>query len=146
MKLAIGCDHGGYELKENLIARFSKEGHEFVDFGTYSSESVDYPDFAFAVGEYVAAGNCDLGILVCSTGIGISIAANKVDGIRAAHCTDTYSAKMSRRHNNANILALGAKITGEAIAEEIVEVFLAEFFESGRHQRRVEKIMDYKKQ
>ncbi len=146
MKLAIGCDHGGYELKENLIARFSKEGHEFVDFGTYSSESVDYPDFAFAVGEYVAEGNCDLGILVCSTGIGISIAANKVDGIRAAHCTDTYSAKMSRRHNDANILALGAKITGEAIAEEIVEVFLAESFEGGRHQRRVDKIMDYKKQ
>lgn len=146
MKLAIGCDHGGYELKESLIKRFSKEGHEFVDFGTYSSESVDYPDFAFTVGEYVAAGNCDLGILVCSTGIGISIAANKVDGIRAAHCTDTYSAKMARRHNNANILALGAKITGEAIAEEIVEVFLAESFEGGRHQRRVDKIMDYKKQ
>ncbi len=145
MKVAIGCDHGGYELKTHIMKYFSDK-HEFVDFGAYSCESVDYPDFGFSVGEYVAQGNCDFGILVCSTGIGISIAANKVDGIRAALCADTYSAKMSRRHNDANILALGAKVTGVAIAEEIVEVFLNESFEGGRHQRRVDKIMNYKNQ
>lgn len=145
MKVAIGCDHGGYELKTYLVKKFEEKGYEFIDFGTNTTESVDYPDYAFAVSEYVAKGNCELGILICSTGIGISIAANKVEGIRAAHCTDTFSARMSRRHNNANILALGGKITGVSIAEEIVETFLSESFDGGRHQRRIDKIDNYKK-
>ncbi len=144
MKIAIGCDHGGYDLKAYLQKQFEERGYEFIDFGTNSPESVDYPDYAFEVGEYVAAGKCEFGVLICSTGVGISIAANKVDGIRAAHCTDTYSARMSRRHNNANILALGAKITGVAIAEEIMEIFLNETFDGGRHQRRIDKIGNYK--
>ena len=144
MKIAIGADHGGYELKQHIIALFSHKGYEFLDMGTDSAESVDYPDYAFRVGKNVTKGDCDCGIVICSTGIGVSIAANKVTGVRAAHCTDSYTARMSRHHNNANVLALGAKITGVAIAEEIVEVFLTEGFDGGRHERRVEKMDGYK--
>lgn len=144
MKIAIGADHGGYELKQHIIDVFTQRGYEFVDFGTNSPESVDYPDYAFRVGKSVTVGECGCGILICSTGIGMSIAANKVTGIRAAHCTDSYTAKMSRHHNNANVLAMGAKITGVAIAEEIVAAFLSEGFDGDRHERRVEKINNYK--
>lgn len=145
MKIAIGADHGGFELKKKIMDFFSDSDIEceFEDYGTYSEESVDYPDYAIKVGEEVAKGNFDYGIVICSTGIGVSIAANKVKGIRAAHCTDSYSAKMARNHNNANVLALGGKISGIAIVLEIVSVFLCEDFDGGRHSRRVDKIIRY---
>ena len=145
MKIAIGADHGGFELKKKIIDFFSDRDIEceFEDYGTYSEESVDYPDYAIKVGEAVAQGLFDYGIVICSTGIGVSIAANKVKGIRAAHCTDTYSAKMARNHNNANVLALGGKISGIAIVLEMVGIFLCEDFEGGRHERRVDKIKQY---
>lgn len=143
MNIAIGSDHRGYQLKKHIIELFSEKDYAFIDLGTVSEESADYPDFGIAVGECIAQGKCELGIIICSTGIGISIAANKVRGIRAAHCTDSFCAKMSRRHNNANVLALGASVTGVAIAEEIVQSFLTEKFEGGRHQLRIDKITQY---
>ena len=141
MKIALGCDHGGYELKEFIITVLNKLGYEHEDFGCYSTESCDYPDFGAAAARAVASGECDRGIVICTTGIGISIAANKVKGIRCAHCTDSLSAEMTRRHNDANVLALGAGITGPNLAKRIVEVFLNTEFEGGRHARRVDKIM-----
>ena len=145
MKIAIGADHGGFELKKKIIDFFSDSELEceFEDYGTYSEESVDYSDYAIKVGEAVAQGLHDLGIVICSTGIGVSIAANKVKGIRAAHCTDSFSAKMARNHNNANVLALGGKISGIAIVLEMVSIFLCEDFDGGRHERRVNKINQY---
>ena len=138
MKIALGCDHGGYELKEYIITVIEKMGHEAADFGCHSLDSCDYPDFGAAAAKAVAAGECDMGIVVCTTGIGISIAANKVKGIRCAHCTDVLSAEMTRRHNNANVLAMGAGLTGTNVALRMVEVFLNTEFEGGRHQRRVD--------
>jgi ribose 5-phosphate isomerase B len=143
MNIAIGSDHRGYQLKKHIIETFSPRGYHFTDLGTTGEESVDYSDFGIAVAQRVAQGECELGIVICSTGVGISIAANKVRGIRAAHCTDSFCAKMARRHNDANVLALGASITGVAIAEEIVENFLAETFEGGRHQKRIDIITQY---
>jgi ribose 5-phosphate isomerase B len=143
MNIAIGSDHRGYQLKKHIIEMFSPKGYNFTDLGTTGEESVDYSDFGIAVAQRVAQGECELGIVICSTGVGISIAANKVKGIRAAHCTDSFCAKMARRHNNANVLALGASVTGVAIAEEIVENFLNETFEGGRHQKRIDKITQY---
>ncbi len=140
MKIAIGSDHAGFPLKEAVKKHLEKKGLEYKDFGTYSQESCDYPDIAKDVALGVKNGEFTFGILICGTGIGISIAANKVKGIRAALCHDTFSAKAARAHNNANILAMGARVIGEGLACEIVDAFLASNFEGGRHQRRVDKI------
>lgn len=140
MKIAVACDHGGLELKKALLKYLAGHGYETVDFGTDCADSCDYPDYALPAAEAVANGQCERGILICSTGIGISIAANKVRGIRCAHCHDTYSAKYTRLHNDANMLAFGQKIIGEGLMLEIVETFLKTGFEGGRHQRRVDKI------
>lgn len=143
MKLVIGSDHGAVELKEEikdlLKAEFSDV--EVEDMGTFGKESVDYPDIAEKVCTPVAKGEADRGIVLCGTGIGISIAANKVKGIRAALCHETYTAKMSRQHNNANVLAMGGRTTGPEIAKEIVRTWMTTEFEGGRHERRVNKIM-----
>lgn len=137
MKIALGCDHGGYELKQFIMKTLEKLGYEYEDFGCYSLESCDYPDFGAAAARAVAEGKCDRGIVICTTGIGISIAANKVRGIRCALCSEPLSAEMTRRHNNANMLAMGAGMIGKNMAERIVEVFLSTEFEGGRHERRV---------
>lgn len=138
--IALGSDHAGYALKRTIMEYLDEKGLAYKDYGTYSEDSCDYPVFAAEAGRAVASGECSRGILVCSTGIGISIAANKIKGVRAAVCGDTYSALMTRRHNNANVLALGANIIGAAIALEIVEVFLNTPFDGGRHTRRVDLI------
>lgn len=142
MKISLACDHGGYELKENIKKWLEERGLEVVDFGCHSTESCDYPDFAEAAARAVASGECEKGIVVCTTGIGVSICANKVRGVRCALCADTLSAEMTRRHNNTNMLALGAGIVGKNLAQRIVEVWLNTEFEGGRHQRRVDKMMD----
>ena len=143
MKIALACDHGGYLLKNEIISRLKDAGHEIEDFGCYSLDSVDYPDYAFPAAEAVATGKADRCILICTTGIGVSICANKVKGIRCALCTSVFQAEMTRRHNNANALAMGAKTVTPETAWEIVRTFLETEFEGGRHQRRVQKIMDY---
>ena len=135
--IAIGCDHGGYELKQKILAHLRQRGLEYRDFGCDSTASVDYPVYGKAVAHAVASGECEKGIVICSTGIGISISANKVKGIRAALCGDCYSAEMTRRHNDANVLALGAGITGPNLAKRMLELFLNTEFEGGRHARRV---------
>ncbi len=140
MKIALGCDHGGYELKQYVMTVLEKLGYEYEDFGCYSTESCDYPDFGAAAARAVADGTCGRGIVICTTGIGISIAANKVKGIRCAHCADCLQAEMTRRHNDANMMAIGAGFTGRNMAERMVEVFLATEFEGGRHARRVDKM------
>ncbi len=140
MKIGIGSDHGGFELKESIKEYLKQEGIEYVDYGTNSTESVDYPDFGKKVAEAVVSKEVDRGIVICGTGIGISISANKVSGIRCALCGDTFSARMSRAHNNANILALGGRVTGVGLALDIVKEFLEGEFEGGRHARRVNKI------
>lgn len=142
MTIAIGSDHGGFHLKETIKARLAELNVEFHDFGTYTTESVDYPDIAKEVGEAVAAGDYEQGILICGTGIGISIAANKVKGVRAALCGDVYSAQMSREHNNANILAMGERVIGPGLALMILDTWLKTPFAGGRHERRVGKISD----
>lgn len=139
MKVAIGADHGGYELKESIKRHLVEQGIEVEDFGTHSPDSVDYAIIAGKVGEYVVE-NKILGILCCGTGIGISIAANKIKGVRAACCSDYFSAKMTRAHNDANILCLGGRVVGAGLAAELVDVFLSTGFEGGRHQRRVDQI------
>ncbi|MCI2429619.1 ribose 5-phosphate isomerase B [Candidatus Acetothermia bacterium] len=139
MKIAIGSDHNGLALKQTLLAGVL-QGDTVHDVGVFASESVDYPDIAFAVAQAVASGEFDRGILICGTGIGMAIAANKVKGIRAAACSDVYSAKMSRRDNDANILCFGGRVLGPGLAAEIVTIWLAEEFAGGRHQRRIEKI------
>ncbi len=138
--IAIGADHGGFELKTHIIKYLSEKGVELYDFGTYTEESCDYPDIAKKVAKAVVSGEYEKGILICGTGIGISIAANKVNGIRAALCSDVYSAKMTRMHNDANILCLGGRVTGRELAFMICDTFLAEQFEGGRHQTRIDKI------
>ena len=142
MKIALGSDHGGYELKEYVKTVLERLGHEYVDFGCHSTESCDYPDFGAAAAKAVASGECERGIVICTTGIGISIAANKVKGIRCALCSDPFCAEMTRRHNDANMLAMGAGIIGPNMAERIVDVFLSTEFEGGRHARRVGLMMD----
>ena len=141
MKIALGSDHGGYALKCDIIQLLEKLGYEYKDFGCYAPESCDYPDFGAAAARAVASGECDRGIVICTTGIGISITANKIKGIRCAHCADPLEAEMTRRHNDANMMAIGAGFTGKNLAERMVEVFLTTEFEGGRHQRRVDKIM-----
>jgi len=145
MKIALGADHGGFELKNHIKAHLESQGIETLDFGTNSQESVDYPRFGFLVGEAVIKGEADLGIVICGTGIGISMAANKIPGIRAAVCTETYSARMAREHNNANILALGGRVTGLGLALDIVDIFIKTPFAGGRHARRVEQICSIEK-
>lgn len=139
--IALACDHGGYALLQQIKAHLEERGLEYNDFGTYSAESCDYPDYAAAAAQAVSTGMCDRGILVCTTGIGVSMVANKVRGIRCALCGDPLSASLTRRHNDANMLAMGAGIVGKNLALEIVDVWLDTAFEGGRHQRRVDKIM-----
>lgn len=141
MKIAIGSDHGGYTLKQTVMKHLEEKGVEYKDFGTYTQDSCDYPVYGEAVGRAVAGGEFDMGIIICGTGIGISLAANKVHGVRAAVCGDCYSAEMARRHNDANILAMGERVLGPGLALKIVDTFLASPFEGGRHQRRVDGIM-----
>lgn len=143
--IAIGADHGGYELKKAVIEHLEKRGIDYKDFGTYSGEAVDYPVIAEAVGKAVAAGEFERGILVCGTGIGMSMAANKVKGIRAACCSDTFSAKFTRLHNDANILCFGGRVVGAGLALEIVDAYLDAEFEGGRHEKRVKMLMDIEK-
>ena len=138
MKIAIGADHGGFALKEVVLAYLSTLGHDIQDVGCFSTESVDYPSFADLVCEQVVKGEADKGILICGTGIGMSMAANKHTDIRAALCSEQYTASMSRRHNDANILCMGERVTGPGIAEEIVRTCLSTSFEGGRHLRRIQ--------
>lgn len=141
MKIAIGSDHGGYDLKEQVKTWLQEMGHEVEDFGCHSKESCDYPDFGAAAARAVASGQCEKGVVICTTGIGISMTANKVKGIRCALCGDPWSAEMTRRHNDANMLAMGAGVVGPQLARQILEAFLTHDFEGGRHQRRVDKLM-----
>lgn len=141
MKIAMGSDHGGFDLKEQIKAWLQENGYEVVDFGCHSKESCDYADFGVPAARAVASGQCERGIVICTTGIGISISANKVKGIRCALCSEPWSAEMTRRHNDANMLAMGAGTVGFLLAQRIVEAFLSFAFEGGRHQRRVNKIM-----
>jgi len=145
MKIALGSDHGGYDLKERVKAFLDSQSIPYEDFGTGSKDSCDYPVFGKAAAEAVADGRCDKGIVICTTGIGISITANKVKGIRCALCSDSWSAEMTRRHNDANMLAMGAGVVGPNLAERIVEVFLNTQFEGGRHARRVGLITEMEK-
>lgn len=138
--IALGSDHGGFDLKERVKAYLDREGIPYQDYGCHRKESCDYPVFGKAAAEAVASGVCEKGIVICTTGIGISIAANKVQGIRCAHCADSLEAEMTRRHNDANMLAIGAGFTGKNLAERMVEVFLSTDFEGGRHERRVNKL------
>ena len=138
MKVAIGCDHGGLDLKDTVKSVLIELGHEIDDQGCNSSESVDYPNFANAVSLLVKDGKCERGILICGTGIGMSMAANRITGIRAALCHEMFSARMSREHNDANILCLGARVIGQGLAAEIVRTWMTTDFAGGRHQRRIE--------
>lgn len=140
LKIAIGSDHGGFKLKEKIIEYLRGENLEFKDFGTFDEESCNYPEIAKKISTEVANGSFDRGILICGTGIGVSIAANKVKGIRAALCSDTFSAKASRGHNNANILCLGQRVIGESLALDILDIWLKSEFEGGRHKIRVDMI------
>ena len=141
MKIAIGNDHGGVELKRHLVQYLEGKGFEVVNFGSDVTESTDYPIYAERVGRVVVSGECDRGILICGTGIGISISANKIHGVRCALCSEPVSAQLARQHNDANIVAMGARTIGPVMAEGIVDVFLNTEFQGGRHQRRVDKIM-----
>jgi len=140
MKIAIGCDHGAFDLKQEVMEFLKLKGIVYEDFGCLSPESMDYPDVAFPVAEAVAAGHYDRGILLCGTGIGMSIAANKVHGIRAALCHDTFSAHATRGHNDSNILTMGARVVGSGLALDIIDIWLETAFEGGRHKTRIDKI------
>ncbi len=146
MKIAIGCDHGALALKNKLVAHLESKGFEVKDFGTYTAASCDYPEFAAAAARAVASGECEKGIVLCTTGIGVSISANKIDGIRCALLSDSWSAKMTRLHNDTNMMALGAGVVGENLALEIADVWLGtEFSGDERHQRRIDKLMALEK-
>ena len=140
MKIAVGSDHRGYEAKKRIVSLLPQLGHEVVDVGTAGPESVDYPDFAFQVARAVSEGQVDRGILICGTGIGMCIAANKVRGVRAAPCHDSITAEMSRRHNNSNVLCLSADLLGDELIDRMLRIWLETEFEGGRHARRVDKI------
>lgn len=140
MKIAIGCDHAGPALKAEILAHLDEKGIEYIDMGIQEGEKVDYPDKAKEVCEKITSGECDLAVLICGTGIGMSMSANKIKGIRAACCSDYFSAKYTRAHNDANVLCIGARVVGAGLAVELVDVFLETQFEGGRHQRRVDKI------
>ena len=142
MKIAIGCDHGALALKEAAIAHLEKKGYEVKDFGTYSLDSCDYPDFAAPAAQAVASGECDKGIVLCTTGIGVSITANKVKGIRCALLSDLMSARLTREHNDTNMMAIGAGVVGQMLALQIADIWLeTEFSGEPRHQRRIDKLM-----
>ncbi|WP_320164499.1 ribose 5-phosphate isomerase B [uncultured Trichococcus sp.] len=143
MKLAIGCDHVGFELKPEIIDYVRELGYEVTDFGTTTNERTNYPQYAKKVSEAVVSGDCDLGILICGTGVGISISANKFNGIRAVVCSEPYSAKLSKEHNNTNILAFGSRVVGIELAKMIVKEWLDAEFEGGRHSERVEMIAEF---
>jgi ribose 5-phosphate isomerase B len=143
MKIAVGSDHRGFEVKRRIVSLLTTLGHQVVDVGPASGESVDYPDFAFEVATAVSSGRVERGILICGTGIGMCIAANKVPGVRAAPCHDSITAEMSRRHNNANILCLSADLLGAELVDRMLRIWLETEFEGGRHARRVEKITRY---
>ena len=145
-KIIIGCDHGGLELKNEIIAHLNKRGFKVTDVGTYTLESCNYPDYAEALCKKIQAGEYPLGILVCGTGIGMSIAANKHNGIRAACCSDTFSARMTRMHNDANVLCLGGRVVGAGLACDMVDLFVDTEFEGGRHLARVQMIADVEKE
>jgi ribose 5-phosphate isomerase B len=145
MKIALGCDHGGLELKNYVEATLKALDMEVIDMGTMSEDSVDYPDYAAKVAMAVSGGAADLGVAICGTGIGMSIVANKYPGVRAALCHDSYTARMSRLHNDANILVLGGRVIGREVALELLKLWLATPFEGGRHQRRLDKIKDIEK-
>ena len=140
--IAIGSDHGGFTLKQEVMKHLTARGIEFKDYGTYTTDSCDYPDFGEAAARAVSEGKCERGIVICTTGIGISISANKVKGIRAALCGDCFSAEFTRRHNDANILAMGERVVGPGLACKIVDTFLDTEFEGGRHARRVAMLHD----
>lgn len=142
MIIAIGCDHAGYELKEAVKAKMAAAGHEMIDVGTDSTESVDYPKFGHAVGRTVASGEAERGIAICGSGIGISIACNKVPGIRAALCTSTEMAEMCRRHNNANVICMGARMISEELAFAMIDTWMTTEFEGGKHERRINELDD----
>lgn len=142
MKIAVGCDHGGFEHKEAIKAHLTERGFEVEDFGIYENVSVDYPDIALKLSKSIVSGQNELGILVCGTGIGMSMAANKVKGIRAAACSDHFSAKYTRLHNNANVLCLGGRVIGVGTALELADLFVDTQFEGGRHQKRIDKITE----
>ena len=142
MKISIGCDHGALALKNKLVSHLENKGFEVKDCGTYTAASCDYPEFAAAAARAVASGECDKGIVLCTTGIGVSISANKIDGIRCALLSDSWSAKMTRLHNDTNMMAMGAGVVGENLALEIVDTWLGtEFSNEARHQRRIDKMM-----
>lgn len=146
MKIAMACDHGAVELKIKLKAHLQEKGMEVVDFGTHTTDSCDYPDYIAPAARAVASGECDRGIVLCTTGIGVSIVANKIKGIRCALLSDTVTARLTREHNDTNMMALGAGVTGPMLAQEIVDVWLAtEFSHSERHQRRIDKVMALEK-
>ena len=146
MKISIGCDHGALALKNKMVAHLTAKGHEVKDFGTYTPDSCDYPEFAAAAARAVASGECEKGIVLCTTGIGVSISANKVDGIRCALLSDPWSAKMTRLHNDTNMMAMGAGVVGENLALEIADIWLGtEFSGEARHQRRIDKVMALEK-
>ena len=146
MKISIACDHGAVALKNTLVAYLQGLGHEVRDFGTHTTDSCDYPEFAAAAAKAVACGDCDRGIVLCTTGIGMSIAANKVKGIRCALLSDLMSARLTREHNDTNMMALGAGVVGEMLAKQIVDTWLDTAFSQGeRHQRRIDKMMDLEK-
>ena len=142
MKIALGCDHAAYELKEAIKEKLSAEGHEVLDMGCDSTESVDYPKYGHAVGRAVAAGDAERGIAVCGSGIGISIACNKVPGVRAALCTSVEMAEMCRRHNNANVVCMGARMISQELAFDIIDKWMVTEFEGGKHERRINEIED----
>ena len=146
MKIAIACDHGALELKNALVERLSAQGYEMKDFGTHTLDSCDYPDYAAPAAKAVAYGECEKGIVLCTTGIGVSITANKIDGIRCALLSDVMSARMTREHNDTNMMALGAGVVGQMLAFEIVDTWLGtEFSNEARHQRRIDKMMALEK-
>lgn len=146
MKVALGCDHAGYALKEVVTSLLNQEGHELLDEGTWSDESCDYPDFAERVALRVASGEAERGIIICATGVGMAMTANKIPGIRAAVCNDLYTARYSRLHNDANVLALGARVIGPGVAKEIASIWMQAPFEGGRHSRRLDKLGEVERQ
>ena len=145
MKISIGCDHGGFALKEHVKSYLQSQGHDVLDCGCPDLSSCDYPVMGKAAADAVASGACEKGIVICTTGVGISISANKVKGIRCALCSEPMTAEMTRRHNDANVLAMGAGMIGNNMADRIVDTFLSTDFEGGRHQRRVDIMMDIEK-
>lgn len=142
MKIALGADHGAYELKDSIKKHLDEKGIEYVDYGCFSKESVDYPKYAYLAAKAVADNECNFGIICCTTGLGVSMAANKVNGVRAAVCTNEMLAEMTRRHNNANVICMGQNVVSFELADKMVDIFLSTEFEGGRHQRRVDLLTD----